>query len=50
MTYDDQIWQAGTYTGFDPNETNQAGAGYVITLRSRDKRKSCLHYQTAYGH
>ena len=28
--HDHQIWQAGTSTGFDSNETNQAGAGDVI--------------------
>ena len=37
-------------TGFDSNETNQAGAGNVIPLGSRDKLKTCLHYQSAYVH
>ena len=36
-TYAHQIWQAGTSTGFDSNETNQAGTGGVITSRSLDK-------------
>ena len=49
-TYDHQIWQAGTSTGFDSNKTNQAGTGDVITSRSRDKLKTYLHYQSAYGH
>ena len=45
MTYDDQIWQAGTSTGFDSNETNQASPGDVIRSRSRDKLKTLyLHY------
>ena len=43
MTYDHQIWQAGTSTGFDSNQTNQAGAGDVITSRSCDKLKTYLH-------
>ena len=44
------MWQAGTSTGFDSNETNQAGAGDDITSRSRDKLKSLyLHYHIAYG-
>ena len=51
MTYKHQIWQAGTPTVFDSNETNQPGAGGVIILRSHDKLKALyLHYQTAYGH
>ena len=49
-TYDHQIWQAGTCTGFDSNETNQAGAGDVITSRSCDKLKTYFRYQSAYGH
>ena len=39
------IWQAGTYGGADLNETNQASARDVIMSRSRDKLKTCLHYQ-----
>ena len=50
-TYDHQIWQACTSTGVYSNETNQAGAGDVITSRSHDKLKILyLHYQGAYGH
>ena len=50
-TYNHQIWQAGTSTGFDLNETNQAGAGDVITSRSRDKLKTLyLHYHSVYDH
>ena len=30
-----RIWQEGAYTGFDSNQTNQAGAGDAITSRSR---------------
>ena len=30
MTYDHQIWQAGTSTGVHSSDTNQAGAGDVI--------------------
>ena len=41
-TYDHQIWQAGTSTGFDSNETNQAGAADVITSVSRDRLKTYL--------
>ena len=37
------------YKIFDSNETNQGGAGDIITSRSRDKQKY-LHYQSAYGH
>ena len=48
-TYDHQICQAGTSIGFDSNETNQAGAGDVITSRSRDKLKHLLN-QSVYGH
>ena len=47
-TYDHQIWQAGSSTGFDSNETNQAGAGEVITSISCDKLKAYLHSQSAY--
>ena len=51
MTFGHQIWQAGTSTRFDSIETNQAGAGDVITSRSRDKVKAlCLHYHTGYDH
>ena len=50
-TYDYQISQEGTCTGFDSNGINQAGAGDFITSRSRDKLKTLyLHYQSAYGH
>ena len=49
-TYDQQIWQVGISTGFDSNKTNQVVAGDVITSRSRDKLKTYLHYQSAYGH
>ena len=35
-----QIWQADTSTGFDSNETNQAGAGDLIMSRSREKLKT----------
>ena len=35
-TYGHQIVQAGRSTRFDSNETNQAGAGDVATLRSCD--------------
>ena len=34
---DHQIWQACTFTGFDSNEANQAGASDVITSRLREK-------------
>ena len=40
----------GTSIEFDPNETNQAGAGDAITSGSRQKLKTYLHYQSAYGH
>ena len=37
-------WRAGTSTGFDSNETNQAGATDVITSISRGKlKKLYLH-------
>ena len=40
-----QIWQAGTSTEFDSNETNQAGADDVIVSRSREELKRLyLHY------
>ena len=39
-TYDHQIWQAGTSTGFDSNETNQAGARDFITSTVHDKLKT----------
>ena len=42
-TYDQQIKQTGTSTGFNSNETNQAGAGDVITSKSRDKLKTLLN-------
>ena len=46
-----QIWQADTFTGSDPNETNRAGTCDVITLTSRDKIKALnLHYKSDYGH
>ena len=50
MTYDHQIWQAGTSTGIHSSDTNQAGAGDVIMSKSRDKIKTYLNYQSAYGH
>ena len=42
--YDYQIWQAGTPAGFDSNATNHAGAGEVITSRSRHRLKSLYLY------
>ena len=46
-----KIWRAGTSAGFHSNKTNQAGAGNVITSRSRGKLKSLqLHYGSSYGH
>ena len=39
-TYDHQIWQAGTSTGFNWNETNQTRAGDIIMSRSHDKLKT----------
>ena len=43
--------QAGTSKGFESKETYRAGAGKVITSRSRDKLKTLkLHYQSAYHH
>ena len=44
------ITQAGTSIGFDSNDTNQAGAGDVITSRSRDKLKTCLNSLRPYDH
>ena len=44
------MWQLSRSTEFDSNETNQAGAGDEIMSRSRDKLKTYLHYQSAYGH
>ena len=50
-TYDHRIWLAGTCTGFDSSETNQTGAGDVITSRSCGKPKTLyLHYQGLYGY
>ena len=50
-TYDHQIWQAGTYTGFDPNEANQAGLVDPIMSRSPNKQKILyLYYHSAYDH
>ena len=50
-TYDHQIWQAGTSTKFDSNETNQPGTGGVITSRSRDRLKALyLQNQITYGY
>ena len=50
-SYDHRIWLAGTSTGFDSSETNQTGAGDVITSRSRGKLKTLyLHYQGLYGY
>ena len=44
------MWQLSRSTEFDSNKTNQAGAGDEIMSRSRDKLKTYLHYQSAYGH
>ena len=50
-TYDHHIWEAITSTGFNSNETNQAGASDVIMSRSHDELKTLfLHYHRAYGH
>ena len=50
-TYDHQIRQEGTFTGFDSNETNQAGAGDIITSTASDRLKSSYaYYHSAYGH
>ena len=50
-TYDHQIWQAGTSTGVELNETNQTGAGDLITSRSRNKLKILyLYNHSAYGY
>ena len=49
-TYDHQIWPAGTSTRSDSNETNQAGAGDVITSRLCGKLKTYLHYHSTYDH
>ena len=50
-TYDQQIWKAHTSRGFDLSNTNQAGAGDVLTSWSRDKLKTLyLDYLSAYGH
>ena len=50
-TYNHQIWQAGTSTEFDSNEINQAGAGDVISSRSRDKLNTLyLLYQSTHDH
>ena len=50
-THDHQISQAGTDREVDSNDTNQVGAGDVITSRLCKKLKSLyLHYQSAYGH
>ena len=49
-TYDHQIRPPGTSRGVDSNETNQACADDVITLRSRNKLKTYLHFQSAIGH
>ena len=44
-----QIWQAGTSTGFNSNETNQAEAADVFTSRSLDQLKALyLNCQSAY--
>ena len=40
--YDHQIWQAGTSTGFNSNDANQADAGDFITSKSRDKLKHII--------
>ena len=40
-TFDHQIWQSGTSTRLDSNETNQAGADdNVFMSKSRDKLKT----------
>ena len=49
-TYDNEIQQTGTSREGDLNETSQADVGDVITSRSRDKLKTYIHYQSAYGH
>ena len=41
MTYEHQIWQAGTTREIDTNETNKAGAGDIILY---------LYYQSFYSH
>ena len=49
--YEHQICETGTFTGVASSETNQAGAGNVITSSSNDKLKTFyLHYQTACGY
>ena len=51
MTYDHQIWQAGTSRGVDSNDTNQTGTVDVTTSIPRDKLKLFhLHYQSVYGY
>ena len=51
MTYDHQIWQAGTPRRVDSNETNQAGAGDAVTSKARDRLKTFhLNFQSAYGY
>ena len=45
-TCDYQMRQAATSTRFNTSETNQAGAGHVITSRSRGKLKRYLNYQS----
>ena len=48
--YAHQIWEAGTFRGNDPSETNEAGNGDVITSISRWKLKTYIHCQKAYDH
>ena len=48
-TYDPQNWQVGTSMGFATKEYNQAGVDDFITSRSRDKLKTYLLCQSAYG-
>ena len=43
-TYEHQILLAGTSRGVASNETNQAGAGWIITSRSREKLKTIYLY------
>ena len=43
--------KTGTSAGFDSNETNQTGAGDIITSRSCDKLKALyVLYQSVYSH
>ena len=42
--------QEDTSGGVNSNNTNQAVAGDVITLRSHDKLQTYFHYQSVFGH